>query len=182
MLKRGGILSDVVYLAGKKRKKKGEDMKKLSVLLIVFSLIFTASTFAGGKKGGWDLDQKFYKMSGMIVKNAEQLGMSEEQSETVRDNKYELKKHLIRTSAEIDLVCADISKELWKDKINVDEVNSLIDKKYQLKAGKMKAIVDAYGNLKNSLTEEQKAMLKDLWEAKCYGYCKEGKSKYGKKK
>ena len=165
-------------------------MKKISVLLVVLSLVFTMDVFAGGKsgdkKGGWDLDGKFYTMSGMIVKNAEELGLSEQQKEAVKEKKYALKKALVQSKAEIDLVCIDISKELWKDKIDVNAVNALVDKKYQLKADKTKAVIGAYGDLKNSLTVEQKETMKALCDKEgskwCKTCCKADMSKSGKKR
>ena len=165
-------------------------MKKISVLLVVLSLVFTMDVFAGGKsgdkKGGWDLDGKFYTMSGMIVKNAEELGLSEQQKEAVKEKKYALKKALVQSKAEIDLVCIDISKELWKDKIDVSAVNALVDKKYQLKADKTKAVIGAYGDLKNSLTVEQKETMKALCDKEagkwCKTCCKADMSKSGKKR
>jgi Spy/CpxP family protein refolding chaperone len=165
-------------------------MKKISVLLVLLSLVFAMDVFAGGragdKKSGWDLDGKFYTMSGMIVKNAEELGLSEQQKEAVKEKKYALKKALVQSKAEIDLVCIDISKELWKDKIDVNAVNALVDKKYQLKADKTKAVIGAYGDLKNSLTAGQKETMKELCDREsgkwCKTCCKVDMSKSGKKR
>lgn len=165
-------------------------MKKLSIFVVVLSLVLASSAFAGGKYGGKkgapDLDEKFYMMSGMIVKNASELGMSEEQKDAVMEKKYALKKDLVRRNAEIELVCIDLSRELWKESVDADVVNALVDKKYQLKADKTKAVVNAYAGLKNSLTEEQKETMKSLCEMKgsmCSMPCCKGVlDKTGKKK
>ncbi|HPN72916.1 MAG TPA: hypothetical protein PKZ41_02865 [Candidatus Omnitrophota bacterium] len=141
-------------------------MKKQLSILMLFVLLFSAPAWAGGKYGKcgkeMDLDEKFYMVSSIAVKNAEELGLSEEQKEAVKENKYALKKDLVRKKAEIELVCIDISSELWKDTVNAEAVNALVDRKYQLKAEKKKAIVNAYAGLMNSLSKEQKDSIKSL--------------------
>jgi hypothetical protein len=157
--------------------------------LLVASLICAPNVFAGGRSGdgkaGWGLEKKFYTMSGEMVKNAEELGLSEQQKEAIRENKYAMKKALVRNQAEIDIVCLDISKELWKDKIDVDAVTELVDKKYQLKADKAKAVIGAYADLKNGLTATQKETIKELCDMKGHICCKACRganmSKTGKK-
>lgn len=152
---------------------KGGYMKKISVMVVVMTLIFAASAFAGGKahdkKSGWDLEGKFYKMSGVIVKNAAELGITQEQQDAIKQKKYDLKKAMVRNKAEIDLVCIDISKELWKDQTDVNALSALVDKKYQLKAEKAKAAINAYGELNNSLSTEQKESIKVLCAEKRQG-------------
>lgn len=150
-------------------------MKRQLWVLMLFVFLFSAPAWAGGKYGKcgkeMDLDQKFYMMSSMVFKNAEKLGLSEEQKEAVKENKYALKKDLVRKKAEIELVCIDISSELWKDTVNAEAVNALVDRKYQLKAEKKKAIVNAYAGLVNSLSMEQKDELKSLCGMKCRCGC-----------
>ncbi|NQV03860.1 MAG: hypothetical protein HQ532_00015, partial [Candidatus Omnitrophica bacterium] len=69
--------------------------------------------------------------------------------------------------AEIDLIAIDIKAALWEDTIDLGSVNTLIDRKYELKKQKTKALVAAYAALKGMLTKEQIKNLK--------GLCKKGK-------
>jgi Spy/CpxP family protein refolding chaperone len=59
-------------------------------------------------------------------------------------------------------LAVDIKAEMWKDPMNVDKINKLIDQKYDLKKEKTKIIVKAYDDIKNILTADQKAKLKDV--------------------
>mgnify|MGYP000282824940 CR=1 FL=1 len=56
----------------------------------------------------------------------------------------------------------DIKAKLWEDTIDKKGINKLIDKKYELKKEKAKALVDAYAQFKKILTEEQNKALKTI--------------------
>lgn len=64
--------------------------------------------------------------------------------------------------AEIDVLKIDIKAKLWEDTIDKKGINKLIDKKYELKKEKAKALVDAYAQFNNILTEDQKKTLKTI--------------------
>ena len=122
----------------------------------------------GGSKGhGWDLESKFYKKAHLVYSKKDELGLSDEQAKKIKSLKMETKKDLIRKKAEIEILGLDIKSMLWEDVVNTEEINKLIDKKYELKKEKAKALVAAYATLKNFLSEDQKDKLKEL--------CKKGK-------
>jgi hypothetical protein len=119
-----------------------------------------------GKHGG-DLESKFYKKAYLVYSNQDELGLSDEQAKKIKSLKMETKKDLIRKKAEIEILGLDIKSMLWEDVVNAEEINKLIDKKYELKKEKAKALVAAYATLKISLSEAQRDKLKEL--------CKQGK-------
>ena len=120
----------------------------------------------------FDLEDKFFKKAGMILSNKEELGLSDEQVNKVKELKMNTKKDLIRKDAEIEILALEIKSEMWKDPADTVAVNKLVDKKYDLKKETTKALVAGCAALKDVLTKDQKAKLKELWKK-----CKEEKPK-----
>jgi len=148
------------------------------VLVLMFSFtVPVAQAYDSGKakachgKSSKGLDKKFFSKAHFILKNKEELGLSDDQVKKIKALKIKTKKDLIRSKASIDLLAVDVKAELWTDVIDANAVNNLIDQKYELKKAKAKSLVGAYIALKNILTEEQKKGLK--------GLC--GKGKAGKR-
>lgn len=139
------------------------------MLLVCFALSTTYVYAEHGMKKDpkGDLESKFYHKMMTVIKNQEELGLSDEQVKKLKDLKLTTKKEEIRKKAEIDMLAIDIKAGMWEDAIDINVVNALIDKKYELKKEKAKALVAAYVALKSVLTEEQQEKLK--------GLCKRGK-------
>lgn len=137
----------------------------IAVLFVCVALLAT-HVYAEGhgkmKGGHGDFEGKFYKKAMLIVKNQEELGLSDEEVKKIKDLKVATKKDLIRKKAEIEVLGLDIMAAMWEDTINLEAVNTLIDKKYELKKQKTKSIVAACVALKGILTEEQQEKLKSL--------------------
>ncbi|MFH1836752.1 MAG: Spy/CpxP family protein refolding chaperone [Candidatus Omnitrophota bacterium] len=145
--------------------------KKILVLVMVLGLCLSAQAVYAeqGKGMGHEksLDEKIVCKAGMILTNKEDLGLSEEQAAKVKEIKVAVKKEVIRKDAEIEILKIDIMADMYADTINVEVVNALVDKKYDLKKAKAKYLVKAYADVGNVLTAEQKKSLKEL--------CKKGK-------
>ena len=139
------------------------------VSVLTFSVV-TLETYAfdHGKREArdWDLEKKFSHKAYLILANEEKLGLSDGQVSKVKELKMNTKKDLIRTDAEIDILALEVKAEMWKDPIDTNAVDKLIDKKYDLKKEKMKSLVTACAALKDILTKEQKDKMKELWK-KC---------------
>ena len=108
------------------------------------------------------LDEKIYYKAKMMMKNKEELGLSESQVDQIKKLKMETKNNVIRKDAEIDILAIDIKSELWEDKIDTAKTDPLIDKKYNLKKEKTKMLVSALAQLKAILTEDQLEKLKAI--------------------
>ncbi|MBU4342461.1 MAG: Spy/CpxP family protein refolding chaperone [Candidatus Omnitrophica bacterium] len=141
--------------------------KRLIVLLLVVSFGLMASyVYAGGcEKGKSDkhnMEDKVFHKAMMLIKNQEELGLTDEQIKKVKDLKIATKKDVIKKKADIEILGLDIKAALWDDVVDLNALNALIDTKYELKKEKTKSLVAAYVELKGVLTEEQKTKLKDL--------------------
>lgn len=169
------------------KTERGRAMyKKFVVLALLVSFgFFATGAYAEcskcGKKEEPGLDEKFYMKAGLIIKSQDELGLSDEQVKKVKDLKHATKKDLIMKEAEIEVIAVDIKAALWEDKIDLAAINGLIDKKYEIKKGKAKALVAAYATLKGLLTAEQLKSMKALYsQCSMKGDMKGGMKKMGR--
>ncbi len=119
------------------------------------------------KSDKMDMGEMLFRKFHMILENAKELGLSEQQIESVKSLKLKTKKDMITKEAEIDLVALDVKTELWKDAIDVNVINPLIDRKYDLKKEKTKILVAAIAEIKKTLSKDQMDKLKAMHEQKC---------------
>ncbi len=148
-------------------------MKKLfvfAVLFFAFIAMAAPASVAGGRGiCGYDsyenvsLEDKFMDKVSFINMNKDELGISDEQVKKIKDMKLDLKKTLIKKQAEIDLLALEIKSGLWEDTVDTAALSVLIAQKYELKKDKTIAVVEAYANLKKTLTKEQMDSMKKLW-------------------
>lgn len=150
---------------------KAKNLFKMFVCLIAVLCLFSSSAYAGTcktceyKKSS--LSCKFICKAHVILKNKDELGLTDGQVEKVKELKLNTKKELIRTDAEIKIMALDIKAGLYQEAVDAKAVNALVDKKYDLKKAKAKSLVSAYAELKGILDEEQMAKLKDVYSKAC---------------
>ena len=150
----------------------------LVLIVALFLCVSTTGVYAyGGDKPGkgchgkcsghhWDLESKFMNKVSLIIRNGDELGLSDDQKAKIKALKLSAKKHLISKKADIEIIGLDIKALMWEDTINTEEINKLIDKKYELKKEKAKALIGAYAALKGTLTKEQMEKLKELYKGR----------------
>ena len=108
------------------------------------------------------MEKKFFKKLHMIFLHQEDLSVTDEQLSKLDELKVSLKKDFIKKQAEIDLIKVDIRSSLYEDEVNLEAVNVLIDKKYEIKKSKSKQLVASIAQLKKILSKEQMGKMKDL--------------------
>jgi Spy/CpxP family protein refolding chaperone len=151
-------------------------MKKKSLFILFLAAIFAVSSMApaalaGGKRDGYykkhyGMDDKLYKKAHFMLMNSKELGLSQMQEDEIKSMKIEAKKYLIDQDAKIDKIKVDLKAAMWGDDVDLDAVNKLIDKKYELKKEKAKYIANSCAMMKNILDDKQKESLKELWYEK----------------
>ena len=77
-----------------------------------------------------------------------------------------LKRILSKKKQKIDLTKVDIRSSLHKDEVNIEAVNKLIDKKYEIKKSKSKQLVASIAQLKKILSKEQIDKMKNFMHKK----------------
>ena len=114
-----------------------------------------------GKDG---LEEQFYHKAHFLLDNGEELGLSDDQINQIKELKLSTKKALITKDAEIEVLAMDVQAEMHKETIDKEALHRLIDKKYDLKKEKAKSIASAYAALKGIVTKEQKDKMKAIWK------------------
>ncbi|MGB2661750.1 MAG: hypothetical protein WBD04_05145 [Candidatus Omnitrophota bacterium] len=137
----------------------------LIVLFLIFSCVPQIAQADSDKtKGGYHkgLDEKVFYKAKIMLKNQDELELSDKQIDKIKGLKVAAKKELIMRNAEIELIKVDLQAKLYEDKVDVPGMNKLIDEKYKLKNAKAKYLVKTYADLKNVLTEKQMKEFKTL--------------------
>jgi len=119
------------------------------------------------KKGMMDKDMmgmedKFAAKAHFYLENAKELGLSEEQKTKISDLKLKVKKSMTMKDAEIDVAGMDVVELMGKDEMDMNAVNTAIDRKYELKKAEAKEAAAALVELKGVLTKEQLQKAKDI--------------------
>ena len=116
--------------------KKTVIVSLLAGALMLNVTAFEASAFSDKKKEGnyKGFEKKFFFKAHMILKNQDELGLSDRQAEKIKALKIETKKDLIRKNAEIDIIALDIKVAMYEEQIDTGAIDKLIDKKYGVNA------------------------------------------------
>ena len=119
----------------------------------------------GCRCGKWDKgsSDKIAMKAHFIMKNQEELDITDEQIAKIKDIKVEYKKNKLKMEADIDIIAVDINSLMYEDAVNTEAINKLIDQKYEIKKAKAKAMIDSYAKLKAVLTKDQLKDMKSLW-------------------
>jgi hypothetical protein len=145
-----------------------------TVLLVAVMVFFMAPVsqarmcdkckmMGSGKYSQKGLEGKFYKKVKFLLKNHEELALTDKQIDDIKAMKYKVKKEVISKDTEIDMTKAELSEEMWKDEPSSAVLNKLIEKKYDLKKEKAKILSQGCLDLKGVLNKEQSKEAKKLY-------------------
>lgn len=168
-------------------------MKNLLVVLLSLFFFTTTASLAEARsettrqrtKSSWRLSQKPYRTIMFMLKNSEELDLSEAQISSLKDQKYALKKNKIMSEAEIKSIKLGIKREKQKADVDIEEINSLIDQMYEKKAKLKKDLVSSDKKIHEGLTEQQLEKMCSLRKEAKQARYKRGdacREKYGKEK
>ncbi len=149
-------------------------MKKQMWVILLFCAFLLASPRAfaeDGTMGGCKMmhkmdkmgpEEKFYQKAFFLLSNADEIGLTDDQVEKIRTLKLKIKKNMIMEDAQIETLALDISEALAADQVDTKKVDSLVDKKYELKKQRTKEIIQGYLDLRGILTKDQQDKLKKM--------------------
>jgi len=129
----------------------------------------------GGGKSECPILGKFFKKAHMILKNKEELGLTDAQYDEIKDLKLQAKKAKIQQKADKELFILDVDAKLREEAVDLDQLKEMIDEGFESMSDGVKSSAEMYVELKNVLTNEQKAKLKSLWKAKKHHYSDSGR-------
>ena len=116
-----------------------------------------------GKK--FQLQEKVLHKAHFILEKEKELGLTQDQVKAIREIKVQAKKTKVELSAQAEIIGIDLFTEFHNDTVNLDKVNALIDKKFEVKKELAKKMAASFAQLKSVLTPEQKAKLKELFQS-----------------
>ncbi len=137
----------------------------VTILAVAIAISFADEYGCKESKGHYgksksEVESKAYK----ILKYGEELRLSDIQIDKIKELLLKSKKDAIKQDAEIEVITLDIKSQMRADNIDTEVINTLIDKKYELKKAKAKSSMAAYIQLKSILTNKQKGRLKKLYK------------------
>jgi len=135
--------------------------------LFIFGVLMTNESYAYNKCGidkgsSCKMTEKFFKKIHLVCRNQEELKITEKQMEEIKKLKIDTKKMIIKKTAELELITLDVKQEFWKDSIDKKNIDKLIDKKFDIKKSKAKALISAFIEFKNILSEKQMIAMKNI--------------------
>lgn len=142
--------------------------KTTSFLFLLFFCLAVGSAHACGfcKKDGsrFDAEDKFFFKAKMTLSMAQELGLSAEQVKTIKDLERNMKKEVLRTDADMEIIALDIEEQLSADVPEAEAIKAAVEKKFDLNKKKAQSLIDSYIALKGVFTKEQKEKLKELYK------------------
>ncbi|VAW13966.1 hypothetical protein MNBD_BACTEROID05-371 [hydrothermal vent metagenome] len=141
-------------------------MKKFLMIVIVMVGLMTINsgfafaclkdkTSCDSKSGHCKISKLKEKVKSLWV-NQDALGITDDQLDSIKDIKYVALKKLIQLKADKEIVLVDFHSAIWKDLIDVNKVNNLIDAKYKSKNKSAKTYVKAMSDIQKILSKEQR--------------------------
>ncbi len=147
-----------------------EKFKILTVITII-GLTFISTAIAehcqsdnkskrGGRHGNFE--QKLMHKVKMCMLFKDELKLSNIQQDKLKTLKVALKKDSIKKQAKIEELKIDIKSLLHEDNFDINEVNGLIDSKYEIKKAKTKFVVDSIAQFNHILKNDQLDELENI--------------------
>lgn len=121
------------------------------------------------------------KASCCALKNKEKLSLTDEQETKIKALSEKTKKSSIQIEADIEKIEVDLKAKFVSDSFDAAGINSLVDKKFELKKQLVKSLINSHAEFLSILTPEQKEQFKEIKKDCKKGCCdKDGKCDSGK--
>ena len=120
------------------------------------------------------------KKARFLLEHRSDLGLTDAQVKTIEDLKLQVEKDVVRQKAEQRVFKLDLKSKLHQDKIDVEGTNAMIDQNFSSLSAAAKSNVEVYAKLKETLTVEQKAKIKEIWKNKKAEFAKNCAGHFGK--
>jgi len=117
-------------------------------------------------KGGSDcpIAGKVMNKVKFYLKNADAIGLTEDQVKQIKAIKMDSKKEMILGKAQMEVAMLDMKSKMYGDPIDADALNQLIDKSSAEMSAGAKKLVQHYVALKQVLNADQKKKAKEVWK------------------
>jgi hypothetical protein len=109
------------------------------------------------------ITDKTIEKAKFFLKNAAELGLSEEQTQAIKTIKVEAKKAAIRQEAEMEMFMMDVESKLADPVVDVEGLGAMFDTASAGMSTEAKGMIAQYAKLKGILSKEQMAKAKEIW-------------------
>jgi Spy/CpxP family protein refolding chaperone len=137
----------------KEVKKMKNLFKKMVVAAAVFSMVLAPSLVLARDESQGPAEADYEELSSRNI--AAELGLTEEQKELLKEQRYQAKYKRIETFNKIRLKELELRHELEKKEINEKTVRTIVDELKKLQGNMIEQRVDAVLSMKKILTPEQ---------------------------
>ena len=141
--------------------------KLLGVILSALMVLLPQTVQAHGHGRGQDefpsLKEKYFDKLFFLMEHRDQLGLNEQQVQSILDKKMDVKKAAIEAEFQNHLAMIDLHRELHADKPDVEKMKTLVDTQADAQRNLGKTLVDALVFTKNVLNAEQQAKAKQIY-------------------
>ena len=120
----------------------------------------------GADKNQCPVIGKFMKKAKFLLSNQEEIGLSEEQIRNIKALKVDVKKLLVRQTAEMEVFNIDLYAKMSEPKVDVEGINAMIDAATVGMVQETKTVVEKYAQLKAVLSDDQWVKAKAVWAKK----------------
>lgn len=107
---------------------------------------------------------KVLKKSRFLLANADEIGLSDDQTAKIKEIQTEAKKNSIRMAADMQIMEMDMEAKMSQEKLDVDGLNAMIDQGMPAMATQAKGAVQQYAALRGVLDDQQMAKAKAIWK------------------
>ena len=142
--------------------------KKVLSLIMAVTLLLPAVCFADGHQR-LSLEEKYFSTIFFLLQHKEELQLTEEQIQSIKDRKFDLMRQDIQSDAQLALIGLDMKKELHSVSPKLDQLETLVDNKTEVIRTLDKLYVRAIVDTQTLLTPEQRDTAKELFWKEFYG-------------
>ncbi len=106
---------------------------------------------------------KMFKMIGWkVIMHADELGLSEDQIEALRNRHAEAKKQMIQLGSQIKMDMVDVHNAVMREEIDMKAAEAKIREIGKLKGDMFMAMIQAMNDMRQILTPEQRKKIKAM--------------------
>ncbi len=118
----------------------------------------------GQGESGCPIVNKLMKKSEFFLKNADEIGLSEDQVKQIKTIKIEAEKDEILGGAQMKVAFLDIESKMSADPVDQEALHAVVDGLSSLMSQGAKKTIKLYVDLKSVLTADQKKKAKEIWK------------------
>lgn len=121
-----------------------------------------ACGFGTGHHMGKGMKALFMIMPWKIMMHSDEIGLSDEQLEALRNRHCEARKQMIRISSQIKMDMVDVQNAVMREEIDMPTAEAKIKEIGKLKGDMFMTILQAMQDMRNTLSPDQRKKVKEM--------------------